>query len=88
MATKAKIIKVKWHDAAGVDDKSWLSDRDIEGILNDPVVITTVGYYHSETKEFLAVVSSFGHNNEENMYAQMMMIPKSTIIERKEIKSV
>lgn len=83
-----KKMYVKWHDATHYE---FLNPEEVDKL--EFTVFENVGFLVKETKEFIALAFSY-HNKIEyfddgkgiNQYKRVLLIPKSQIIEIKELK--
>jgi len=80
-----KIYKITWRDIAG--GKNWMSESEALrwGKKQFKLEYYTVGYILYKDKDFLLIAGSFYEEDEETVYNDISMIPKSVIIKREQI---
>lgn len=78
-----KAQKIKWIDASS--DSTWASPEEIKEWADkryNKDMCVSVGYIALETRKYVVVAGSIdGHGN----YGERILIPKSLIVDRKEI---
>ena len=73
-------VEIEWYDTQTFHD--WLEDEEIDRRLKEPMVVTSIGYLYSETKEYVAIVQSISLESKDGI----LQIPRRSIKSIKRIK--
>jgi hypothetical protein len=76
-------VEIEWLDSSTVPSDSWLTGEQMEAIVDEPVVVHTVGMLYKVELDFIVVMNSA---SSAGYYWGAIVILKKSIIKARELK--
>lgn len=79
-----RFVRVVWHDAADLSDKTWVSPEDVAQFSNELCEVISWGWLVSTSKTYLTLAADYIADTET--YGRVTKIPKGMVAKVEEFK--